>query len=906
MSSQGHDDHSVSSAIKAAIAAIAPAKELLIDGGFEQAKVANNTWGHQAQVGGWKSATEIEIWGQGFNGVKATEGRQFAELDYDNRESNIYQDVKTSSGIEYAFTFDSMKRPDSKQGSDTILVFWNGKQIGRVEPGSDWSKTEFKVIGTGGNDRIEFREEAGDNDSYGGLIDNASLKSTGRVEIERVVKAVTDKAAEVKAAFEKAAAEKAAAEKAAAEKAAAEKAAAAKAAAEKAAAEKAAAEKAAAEKAAAEKAAAEKAAAEKAAAEKAAAEKAAAEKAAAEKAAAEKAAAEKAAAEKAAAEKAAAEKAAAEKAAAEKAAAEKAAAEKAAAEKAAAEKAAAEKAAAEKAAAEKAAADKAAADKAAADKDHDHSDLHIGDKNANKLVADDHDSVMFGEGGNDVMVGGAGNDRMHGGSGDDDMSGGAGNDTMFGSSSLGGKVDMTKFKISEDTTAKVTFNYEEAGYQNTLGVYKIGPDGTISGVQVLFANASLQGSGGDLVAGVSSVDLAVKAGEKLGFFVIPDGFNQRGMAALLSDTSASFKFVGADGKAGNINAGGELKLVQTNKSGIDTVIKSAYGTTVFHSVDNGSSGLNGDGFKHVTGTVNNLDGTVKIGFEDLLGGGDQDFDDSVFTVSLGTTNTALLAKESTKVDRASDNDVMVGGSGNDKMFGMADDDKMSGGDGDDQMWGNSGNDVMDGGAGNDYISGGQGDDIISDGDGDDIVLGNSGDDTFIAGLGDDSYDGGSGFDTIDYSNSSNKMFVDLNNHIATGMGNDTIKGVEAVIGSRFDDTLIGDKNANVFYGGDGNDSFRGRGGADTFTGGAGKDTYNWAIKDLDAVDHITDFSKEDVLNLRDLLKGQQFASSVKVTDTTAGSVVSVKISGSFHDVVVLDNVHGLSANEMLKSGMILA
>ena len=150
---------------------------------------------------------------------------------------------------------------------------------------------------------------------------------------------------------------------------------------------------------------------------------------------------------------------------------------------------------------------------------------------------------------------------------------------------------------------------------------------------------------------------------------------------------------------------------------------------------------------------------------------------------------------------------MIGGSGNDKMFGMADNDKMSGGDGDDQMWGNSGDDVMDGGAGNDYISGGQGNDIISDGDGDDIVLGNSGDDIFIAGLGDDSYDGGSGFDTIDFSNASNKMFVDLNNHIATGMGNDTIKGVEAVIGSRFDDTLIGDKNANVFYGGDGNDSF---------------------------------------------------------------------------------------------------
>ena len=356
-----------------------------------------------------------------------------------------------------------------------------------------------------------------------------------------------------------------------------------------------------------------------------------------------KAAAEKAAAEKAAAEKAAAEKAAAEKAAAEKAAAEKAAAEKAAAEKAAAEKAAAEKAAAEKVAAEAAAAEKTVAEKAGLD-------IHIGDGLLNGLAGwDNSNSIVFGEGGDDKLVGLGGDDRMHGGGGNDTMSGDDGNDLMFGASTVGGKVDMSKFKISEDATAKVTFDYESAGYKNALGVYKIGPDGAIAGVQILFANASLKGSGGDLVAGKSSVDVPVKAGEQLGFFVVPDGFSQRGMATLLSDKSATYKFVGADGKAGNINAGSELKLVQVSAAGVETVVKSAYGTTVFHSVDTGALGLNGDGMKHVTGTVNNIDGTVKVGFEDLKWGGDKDFDDSVFTVSLGATNTALLAKEATSL-----------------------------------------------------------------------------------------------------------------------------------------------------------------------------------------------------------------------------------------------------------------
>ena len=356
----------------------------------------------------------------------------------------------------------------------------------------------------------------------------------------------------------------------------------------------------------------------------------------------------------------------------------------------------------------------------------------------------------------------------------------------------------------------------------------------------------------------------------------------------------------------NVNAGGELKLVQVNSNGVETLVKSAYGTTVFHSVDSGKLGLNGDGMKHVTGTVNNIDGTVKVGFEDLKWGGDKDFDDSVFTVSLGTTNTALLAKEASKPVRASDNDDMTGGTGNDKMFGMSDDDKMDGGAGDDQMWGNSGNDTISGGDGNDTLAGGKGNDVLAGGAGDDNVKGNSGNDTIVAGEGNDTYDGGAGFDTLDFSGASRGVKVDLNAHVAAGMGSDSIKGIEAVIGTAFNDQLDGDKNANTLVGGAGDDSFRGRGGADTFTGGAGSDTYVWAAKDVNAVDHITDFAVGDRLNLRDVLKGQNFADALKVTDTAAGAMVSVKIGGSFQDVVVLDGVHGADANELLKAGMILA
>ncbi len=739
--------------------AVTDAPQLLVDGGFEQANVRAGTWSHFSEVGGWKSDTGVEVWGKNFYNVKATEGDKVAELDFDNRRSNLYQDVKTEAGVEYEFSFDFAKRSDSKAGSDTIEIFWNGEKIASVEPTSTaWNKAEFKVTGTGGSDRIEFREQASDNDSYGGLIDNASLKSTGRVEKE------------------------------AAERVAAE------------------------------------------------------------------------------------------------------------AEtlsngktrdgdhnddghddngvgnggkdkdkgKDAAEKALLRRRRRLEGCGSRRWEDRRrpGREKAAAAADHD--DTLIGTGRVDKLEGDEHANLMFGEGGTDVLVGGGGGDRMHGGGGDDTMSGDEGNDLMFGASTLGGKVDMSKFRVAEDATAKVTFDSESAGYKNALGAYKIAADGTISGVRILFANASLKGSGGDLVAGRSSVDLAIKAGEQLGFFVVPDGYSQYGMAKLLSDASATFKFVGANGKPGNINAGSELKLVQVNASGVETVVKSAYGSAVFHSVDDGTMGLNGDKLKHVTATVDNLDGTVKIGFEDLKGGGDKDFDDSVFTVTLGATNTALLAKETTMATRAPDKDVMTGGDGDDKMFGMADDDTMDGGDGKDQMWGNSGNDVMNGGAGDDQVRGGKGDDVLVGGEGDDVVEGNSGDDVMFDGKGSDSYNGGAGFDTLDFSLAASGMIIDVSKGVATNAGGEknAMKSVERVVGSAFADTYKGSKNGDVFEGGDGDDVIRGMGGSDKLTGGAGRDSFVWLAKDLGAgVDHITDFSKHDVLDLHELLKGQKYAST---------------------------------------------
>lgn len=154
----------------------AQAPNLLVDGSFESAPVADGTWSHFAQVGGWRSDTGIEIWGKDFI-EKASDGNKLMELDYDKRFSKVWQDVQTTAGEEYTLSLDTAMRPNTAAGTNGINVFWNGVQVGHIDPNSTtWSTETFKVVGTGGTDRLEFREDAQGNDSYGGLIDNVSLK----------------------------------------------------------------------------------------------------------------------------------------------------------------------------------------------------------------------------------------------------------------------------------------------------------------------------------------------------------------------------------------------------------------------------------------------------------------------------------------------------------------------------------------------------------------------------------------------------------------------------------------------------------------------------------------------------------------------------------------------------------
>ncbi len=160
-------------------------------------------------------------------------------------------------------------------------------------------------------------------------------------------------------------------------------------------------------------------------------------------------------------------------------------------------------------------------------------------------------------------------------------------------------LDPTKLKLKNDADVRVYFVGEGASYHNTLGFTTDG-SGNIdsSSAELIFRNASssvttyspgttVKRTGNEPLLPGDFVDLGeIDAGSQLDFFLIADGAR-----------------------------GG----------------KTVYSTQVSQ---------NPDGINHVVSFAYAIPGSpyLIIGFEDLLGGGDRDFNDVIFAVDIGAGN----------------------------------------------------------------------------------------------------------------------------------------------------------------------------------------------------------------------------------------------------------------------------
>jgi Ca2+-binding RTX toxin-like protein len=182
---------------------------------------------------------------------------------------------------------------------------------------------------------------------------------------------------------------------------------------------------------------------------------------------------------------------------------------------------------------------------------------------------------------------------------------------------------------------------------------------------------------------------------------------------------------------------------------------------------------------------------------------------------------------------------------------------LVGGDGVDKLRGNAGDDVLlvdaadltasggvvDGGAGTDTLivsdTGGvfvdlaaRNVEIVFGSDGADTLQGSAANEIFRGGGGADVIRGGDGFDIIDFGDRLGGMTIDLRQTQTMGDPtgrNDNFTGIEGIVGTRYNDRLIGDDSTTVgnrLFGGDGYDFLHGGNGNDLLVGGKGDDEYD--------------------------------------------------------------------------------
>jgi hypothetical protein len=179
----------------------------------------------------------------------------------------------------------------------------------------------------------------------------------------------------------------------------------------------------------------------------------------------------------------------------------------------------------------------------------------------------------------------------------------------------------------------------------------------------------------------------------------------------------------------------------------------------------------------------------------------------------------------------------------------------------------------------------------------------SADDAFVfqtgGGLG-GTIDGGGGINTLDYSALTSGVTVDLALRVATGVANNAANGIaniRNVIGSKGDDLLRGDANANYLLGVDGNDILIGLDGDDTLKARGGianvgtATTRRCILVGGNGIDDLEGSEGEDIL------LGGYFENNLDLNDNVLRAFMNVwKGTDSYANRTYALNHNGVSVN----------
>lgn len=156
-------------------------REALINGSFEQPRLAHGNWAVFEELPGWVTSfgPGIEIQNNDDLDRPAFDGRQYVELD-SHAASGMRQDVTTARGAVYALQFAYAPRPGTSIEDNTIEVLWDGRVIdllhgtGEGQTRNQWTQRSYRVQSIGERSQLEFRY-VGVSNSLGGYLDAITL-----------------------------------------------------------------------------------------------------------------------------------------------------------------------------------------------------------------------------------------------------------------------------------------------------------------------------------------------------------------------------------------------------------------------------------------------------------------------------------------------------------------------------------------------------------------------------------------------------------------------------------------------------------------------------------------------------------------------------------------------------------
>ncbi|NPD17640.1 hypothetical protein HOY34_20880 [Xinfangfangia sp. D13-10-4-6] len=536
-----------------------------------------------------------------------------------------------------------------------------------------------------------------------------------------------------------------------------------------------------------------------------------------------------------------------------------------------------------------------------------------------------NDSII-GLNGNDTISAGAGDDTVYAGAGNDVVNGGDGGDLIYGDS------DVPQAWAWQVYNRDFTSNDSQGG-QITNGV--LAGTGISSAFNVQAHALQARGTSGDPddFGVVYSSSFTAGAQGTYQFSLTSDD----GSRIVIRDANGTaLTWTGqTTGQTGLTYLNNDFHQSATTRSASVTLnANQTYTIEVYYWENQGGNTLAGTvrapgGTAHDLATSPFIGTAVNVGNDTLNGDGGNDTifgeggddhlyggagDDSLYG---GLGNDRLYGGEGS--------DRLEGGAGNDSLDGDGGNDTLFGGDGNDTLNGGVGNDFLYGGAGQDSLPGGGGNDVLDGGDGNDALYGGDGNDTLIGGPGADVMSGGGGMDYADYSGSTAGVNVDLTAGVGLGgyAEGDTFAGVDGLIGSDHNDTMVGydgssadpvDGYTNVFYGGAGNDYLDGRGGDDSLYGGSGNDTLIGGSGN----DHLDGGTGTDVFRFadghgadtviggentgdNDLIDASEMTTAVNVTYTgaEAGTLTGSGGSIAFSEI---ESLHLGSGNDTVTAG----